>query len=342
MGTPWLALLAPVAYNEGGLLLYGTLAIGWALNALMRDNADRRRTTDALFAGAMTGFACGVKLTAGPLLIAGLPLALFAGAVGFRSLSRTFIAATILGVVGLAIFSPWAIRNFAWARNPVFPEANSVFRSDRFTPVQDQRWKQAHAATAAQKSVPMRLRAAKDQILFDWRFGYVLLPLAIVAMLLTRGRPGTWFLATLLLVMTGFWLGFTHLQGRFFVLAIPVAALMIAQLERRPFVIVSAVLIVIQALIAIGWTAGHERLALLRDNAAFRIDLGRPAVLDTVPEDAALGPRRRSQGVPLPRADVPAALPHCLRRQHERWSDDDRGVARFPAARGRVRRLRRR
>jgi hypothetical protein len=222
------------------------------------------------------------------LLIIGLPLALFAGAIGFRSLARIVVASAILAVVALAIFSPWAIRNVVWSRNPVFPEANSVFKSDRFTPVQDKRWKQAHAPTAAQRSFPMRLRAAKDQILFDWRFGYVLLPLAIVATILTRGRPETWLLGTLLLVMTLFWLGFTHLQGRFFVLAIPVAALLIAQLERRAFVFVSAALVVIQALVAIGMTAGHERLTLLRDNAAFRIDLGRPQVLDTVPEDAPL------------------------------------------------------
>ena len=31
--VPWLTLLAPMGYNEGALLLYGTLAIGWAIGA---------------------------------------------------------------------------------------------------------------------------------------------------------------------------------------------------------------------------------------------------------------------------------------------------------------------
>jgi hypothetical protein len=311
MGTPWLALLAPMAYNEGGLLLHGTLAIGWSQHAMMRGPAPRwigvfaprlsmwtetphqdRLTTraaarDVLLAAMCAGFACGVKLTAGPLLLVGVPFALIAAGIGFRPLMRIGIACVVIGVIGLIVFSPWAIRNVAWARNPVFPEANSIFKSDRFSPVQDKRWKIAHAATDAQKSFPMRLRAARDQILFDWRFGYALIPLALIALFLTRGRPETWFLGALLMVMLVFWLAVTHLQGRFFVLAIPVAAMLIAQFERRIHVIASAVLIVAQAMFAIGAVAGHERMDLLRKTPALLgIDLGRPLVLENVPEDA--------------------------------------------------------
>jgi hypothetical protein len=298
IATPWLALLAPVAYNEGGLLLYGSLAIGWSLHALMRGPAprwiglfaprvsmwtepptqeratNRAATRDVVYAALMAGLACGVKLTAGPLLLVGLPLALFAAGIGFRSLTRIALGCVILGVVGLAVFSPWAIRNLTWAGNPLFPEANGVFKSGRFSDVQEKRWKIAHAPTPAQKSIAMRLRAAREQILFDWRFGYVLLPLALVAMFVTRGRPETWFLATLLVVMLIFWLGFTHLQSRFFVLAIPVAALLISQFERRAFIAASAVLVALQAMVATGMVAAKfEPMAqALRVNRAFRLE----------------------------------------------------------------------
>src|SRR5688572_12379221 len=129
LAVPWVALLAPVAYNEGGLLLFGALAIGWTLHAVMVEYLYR----DAICAGVMAGFACGAKLTAGPLLLLGLPLALLAGAVAIRPMLRVVIAAAVIAVLGLVVFAPWAIRTYAWSDgNPVFPEANSIFKSDRF------------------------------------------------------------------------------------------------------------------------------------------------------------------------------------------------------------------
>jgi len=206
---------------------------------------------DAILAGVMAGFACGVKLTAGPLLIVGLPLALMAGGVAIRPMLKVCIAAGMIAVVGLALFAPWAVRTYAWSGgNPVFPEANDVFKSQRFSDAQNQRWKQAHSPTQVQKSVGMRLRAMKDQVLVDWRYGYIFLALAFIAMFLSRGRPETWMLATLVFVMTVFWLAFTHLQGRFFVLIIPVGALLLSQLDRRIYVTLATIAVVLQASIA--------------------------------------------------------------------------------------------
>ena len=283
IAVPWVALLAPVAYNEGGLLLFGALAIGWALRAVMVEDLWR----DVLLAAVMAGFACGAKLTAGPLLIVGLPLALVAGAAAIRPMPKVVLAAAVVAVVGLAVFAPWAARTYAWSGgNPVFPEANEVFRSDRFNAVQNQRWQVAHAPTQAQKSVGMRLRAARQQILADWRYGYVLLSIGIAAMLLTRTRPETWFLATLVFVMCVFWLFFTHLQSRFFVLAIPVAALLLSQLERRAFVTIAAVAVVAQCMFTVGKVG--EKLApaaqALRDNRAFAVDGLEPLLPDDVRE----------------------------------------------------------
>jgi hypothetical protein len=281
--VPWVALLAPVAYNEGGLLFFGALAIGWTLHAVMVEDLYR----DALLAGVMAGFACGVKLTAGPLLLVGLPLALLAGGVAIRPMLKVGIAAAMIFIVGLIVFAPWALRTYAWSGgNPVFPEANAVFKSDRFTDAQNQRWKEAHAPLPTQKWVGPRLRAAKDQIFTDWRYGFLFLPVAIIAMLVGRGRPEMWMLGALALLTSVFWIAFTHLQGRFFVLAIPVGALMLSQLDRRWHVAIAASLVVLQALLSIGMTiAKFESLpaiAVLRNSDAFRLE--RLDIL--LPEDA--------------------------------------------------------
>ena len=64
VGTvPWVIQLAPVAYDEGGFLLFGTLAIAWVCRAIWDD---LHRTRRLVIAGVFAGFACGAKLTAVP------------------------------------------------------------------------------------------------------------------------------------------------------------------------------------------------------------------------------------------------------------------------------------
>ena len=281
LSVPWVALLGPVAYNEGGLLFFGALAIGWTLHAVMVEDLWR----DAILAGVMAGFACGVKLTAGPLLIIGLPLALLAGGVAIRPMLKVVVAAFIIGVIGLIVFAPWAMRTYAWSGgNPVFPEANGIFASPRFSEVQNQRWQIAHAPVPAQQSAGMRLRAARDQIFFDWRYGYFFLPLAFLAMVIARGRPETWMLATLVLLTSAFWIGFTHLQGRFYVLIIPIAALMFSQLDKPILVAIAAIWIAIQSLVTTGLVIQkfEPMCRLLRDEQAFHLD----SLTPILPEDA--------------------------------------------------------
>src|SRR5689334_20274449 len=61
--VPWTAMLGAVAYNEGGVLLWGTLAVGLVV---------LRKSW--VLAGVMAGFACGAKLTAVPMLVIGIPV----------------------------------------------------------------------------------------------------------------------------------------------------------------------------------------------------------------------------------------------------------------------------
>jgi hypothetical protein len=218
--TPWMSLLAPVAYNEGGLLLFGTLAAGWMLKALR----DRAKPQAAGVAGVFAGFACGVKLTAVPVVAIALPVVLLLVKWSGRNLRQAIVFAT----ASVVLFSPWLIRNFAWAHNPVFPEGVSVFGKAHFSDDQVERWKRAHSPTEQQQGIGTRVAAFGSQVVVDPAYAWLLLPLTIMAAVIGWRSGEVRLLALLILFHAIFWIGFTHLQGRFFVLLIPWGAMLIA------------------------------------------------------------------------------------------------------------------
>jgi hypothetical protein len=213
--VPWVGMLAPIAYNEAGLLLFSTLAIGWTLLAPRSETLPRMA-----LAGAMAGFACGAKLT-------GVPLVLMAAPVSAMLLYHRHILkpAAVFVVAGLLTLSPWLIRNMVWARNPVFPEVMPLLGKAHFDESQVQRWEAAHQARPDQRSIQRRWGAFWSEVLANWRYGWALLPLGAVALILARRHPSAKFLAAMLGMHLIFWLFFTHLQGRFFVLAVPIVTI---------------------------------------------------------------------------------------------------------------------
>jgi hypothetical protein len=126
----------------------------------------------------------------------------------------------------------------------------SLLGRAHFTPVQVERWKRAHRPTPEQSSVMNRLRAARQQILIDWRFGIVALPLAVAALVVARTSSIARFLALMLLAQLVCWVGFTHLQGRFFVLAIPIAALLMAQVSWPGWSVIASLGSLVSAIMA--------------------------------------------------------------------------------------------
>ena len=228
--VPWTAMLSSVAYNEAGLVLYGTLALGWAWLALRDEGRSKW-----VIAGAFAGLACGVKYTAVPLLLIGMPVLLLAIALVRRMRWRPTVGGLVMyGVTGSLLFSPWLLRNLKWTGNPVFPEATRLLGKGHFTDRQVERWERAHSPRADQKSVAARAKAAGREILTDWRYGSVLLPLAVL--LAAAGYKRHVALpAGMILLLLMFWLTLTHLQSRFFVLAVPWAALVIGRVLTRRF-----------------------------------------------------------------------------------------------------------
>ncbi|MGD0540498.1 MAG: hypothetical protein ABSB33_03160, partial [Tepidisphaeraceae bacterium] len=219
--VPWTGLLAPIAYNEGGMLLFGILAIGWAIRA--------SSWREFFIAGLMAGFAAGTKLSAAPLIFVGVPvIILIGGRIAWRNL---LAGCAIYVLTALIALSPWLIRNWKWTGNPVFPEAMSVLGQGHFSDVQVERWREAYWPDKDHRSIGGRISALWGQVVADWRFGFVLLPLGCAAIVLARRNRTAVCLAILLVMQTLVWLCFTHLQSRFMVIAIPISALLIAQCE---------------------------------------------------------------------------------------------------------------
>jgi len=224
--VPWMPMLGSIAYNEGGLLLYGTLGIAWA----MRATSWRQFS----IAGLMIGFACGCKLTAVPMLLIGLPVSLTLTLLLNRALSRQAMLGMLFMVaIAVLVFSPWLVRNAIWVGNPVFPEQQKLLGRGYFSQEQSDRFYKAHKPRPDQQAFSARTIELWRQVFADWRFAYAPLPIALVAILLTIRRRETQLLLLMLLGLTAFWLIATHLQGRFYVLAIPIAAMAIGGLPRR-------------------------------------------------------------------------------------------------------------
>ena len=149
---PWTLMLAGVAYVESALMLYTALALAWALRAVRSDD---RFIPVLILSGVMAGFACGVKITAVPMLLLALPVAVML-VLGFNR--KTFIGCAALVLAGSIVLSPWLIRNFAWAGNPLFPIAMKTLGQDHFSNVQVQRFITAHSPTIAQHPFQKSLR----------------------------------------------------------------------------------------------------------------------------------------------------------------------------------------
>ena len=123
--VPWITQLAGIAYDEGGFLLFGILAIGFAIGATFETKQRLKRFS---LAGAMAGFAAGSKLTAVPEVLVAIPIVAAAGGIwmwlgGRRKEADANLWGGIIlfGLTGLLCFSPWLVRNMALgAHNPIF------------------------------------------------------------------------------------------------------------------------------------------------------------------------------------------------------------------------------
>jgi hypothetical protein len=374
--VPWLTQLGSIAYNEGGFLLFGTLATGWVALAVA---SPARRLGRFPVAGLMAGFACGCKLTAVPevlLAVGGLAtlgillhrksdadagtaeedahsnvlknIRMRQSADSRRTGDASDTAATstastrstpsaipimlrLAGVAtfllaGVLAFAPWLARNQIWAGNPVFPEAAALLGRGHFSETQVQRWHQAHSPRPDQRAITARLHAWSADVWSSWQYGYVLLPLGVLAgvatllpearrhrsnglgnstsapdatpppdptrysSVLKKIRMAAMMLLGMFVALSVIWVGFTHLQGRFFILGIPLAGVMLAMGPWDARAMRVGVAAVVFAAAAIGFARLHATLT------------GRPHASELM---ALIGYEDLSRiGVPQPFADA--------------------------------------
>jgi hypothetical protein len=342
--VPWLTQLGTIAYNEGGLLLFGTLAMGWAFRAAVEPS---RRLGRFPVAGLLAGFACGSKLTGVPevlLAVGGLSVlgVLLTGkgtarisaqpasnsedrspdilAVPFPvpdvapvPLTLRLIGVATFFLAGLLTFAPWLVRNQIWAGNPIFPEAAGVLGKGHFSDAQVDRWHQAHSPRPDQRSAGARLKAWWQDVWASPQYGYLLLPLGLAAgviALFPRARRRTsedsdipqnvawsaFLLIGMFVALSVIWLGFTHLQGRFFILAVPVAGIMLSSMPWGRAAGAGAAMVLVAALA--GFARLHSAVTQRLDGQDISILLG----FEQLP--AAFAPEAAAQVPP----DAPLAL----------------------------------
>lgn len=259
--TPWSVLLGSIAYNDGAMMLYILLAVAWSLEALRGIQVK----ASAGLAGLMAGLATGIKPSAGVLFL--IPLAIVVPML-LHDARRRVQFALFFGLFATLSVAPWLIRNTIWTGNPVFPETFGVFPQGSWTDMQVQRWRAAHSPRADQQTILARGAEFWRQVPGDWRYGYLLIPGALIA-LGARRTPQSALLLLILLAMSASWGMLTHLQGRFLVGLIPLCALAIGGSSARIAMLLAlAVLIgsvpgqyrVVQQLLPVARTLGDAQL----------------------------------------------------------------------------------
>ncbi|MSQ90704.1 MAG: hypothetical protein EXS01_04825 [Phycisphaerales bacterium] len=245
LGLPWIIVVGSLAYNEMPMVL----AFAAALTLLMRRQHPKNLTGIALALALLCAAAIGSKLT-GALFVA-LPIALgsivalvfliYRGeARGIDSVKAVVVAA----LAGIALLSPWWLRNGFATGSPFFP----IFGDGGLTAAQAAIFHAAHGA------IPL---SEWGSALFDewfffgltasgptgepWRpFWSILASLGLGCGLLLliprRSRLVAAFLLGVLVIQLACWLWFTHAKSRFLIpTAVPCAVLVgmaIAHLPR--------------------------------------------------------------------------------------------------------------
>lgn len=225
---PWMAWLCGIAYVEPGMLMFVGLAFAAFLEAARCDSLPAKPARWILAAGIATGFACGCKYTAIPMVAA--PLGVTSIILGISRRSRVMPLTFLIGCA--VAFAPWAIKNIVFTGNPVFPLARAVFpeRSDVWSEDGAARWHEGHLPDPEKRSLSGRIGALRSEVFRKQRFGWMLYAAGTALLFwpalrfIGRDRANARtttapFLLSLLSVITalGVWVGATHLQDRFLI-----------------------------------------------------------------------------------------------------------------------------
>jgi len=273
LGIPWTLITGSLAYNEGGMMLFGTLALLLAFanpGATGLRSSQTRAARSWFLIGILLGLAVGCKPTAG--IFFAIPIALIVVVRNQKPEARSqkIGRAKALGIVAgvaLLLYAPWALRAaIPSGGNPFFPLAANVLPSGNWTPEQITRFNQGHAAKHDGQQVALTDLKTRTKMLIretvlhnQWshfRILWLAAPIAILLALLAGlrrpgGLTGVSLLMATILIQVIAWLFLTHLQSRFLLpMAVPIA-LLVALAVQGP----GKLRIILTALIAIHATS---------------------------------------------------------------------------------------
>jgi hypothetical protein len=228
--TPWTIVVSTISYNESGVLALGAAALSLAPMTSVRP-----MMRGALL-GVLVGAAVACKMTAIFFLAPSVAVILFTS-----SRREEWSRLTITGAIaGALMLLPWMIRNMIDTGNPVFPQLSGVFGSGHWTSEQLARYAGAHQFDGSvldrlrllilpDESASVHIARFRGLTNIQWGLLPALTLLALAVLLVSRQsrRLGAALLLAIILPIVA-WIALTHLQSRFFVPMIPLAAIVAA------------------------------------------------------------------------------------------------------------------
>ncbi len=134
--VPYLIVLGFTAMVELSQLFWLTMSLLWLRLWLTQPN-----WRNSALLGLCVGGSCGVKYLSVGLVA--LPVAVVL-LIASLSRPRRLLPAGLAILSGIAVFSPWMVRNVVAAGNPVFPLATRIFGPGPFWQEDQQRWLAGH------------------------------------------------------------------------------------------------------------------------------------------------------------------------------------------------------
>jgi hypothetical protein len=233
ISIPWVVLVSTQGLVDGVLACYLFLAFyaAWLWYDTTRQSAPVPRGASlAALAGFMAGSAVAVKYPA--VVYCVLPLALFFVYASYRQIPsrkpvsmRQALKPLVLLALGCALAcGPWLAKNWVLTGNPTYPLLYGIFGGVTRTPRLDAQWTQAHVPPNFAIGDLLQ-RVAGITLTSDW-LSPLLMPLAALALLNRRSRKLAAVTAGYFALIFAAWWLLTHRIDRFWVPALPLAALL--------------------------------------------------------------------------------------------------------------------
>ncbi|MGE0609565.1 MAG: hypothetical protein AB7O62_20915, partial [Pirellulales bacterium] len=245
LSLPWVFHVSTVGLIEGavGFYLWMTFHAAWiGFEALKPAKPAKREESPPPFdiaassatggrqlvglAGFLAGSAIACKYPS--LLFVGLPLLSAVAWKFLRAQPRLVLTCWLLMAVACG---PWFVKNAAFTGNPVYPLAYGLFGGKTWNEDKDARWKRGHGPPRDSRDRRFSAPQLATSIAgLGWSHDFaspLVWPLAMFCLLAKNGRRGIWLsiIACLVVYFIAWWL-LTHRMERFFVPALPLAAML--------------------------------------------------------------------------------------------------------------------